>query len=146
MCSYSWYVRPQAEGAPPPESLGQGRRAEAGRMRAGAHLPAQTSDQRGSCKDPGKGQGRKLGPARRGWAGAGLLSRAVTALATFEVPRSPGSLCTPLPVASSPPPVPVLLDLENATPASSARFLNLNCTALQRAGDAWELWVPARTH
>lgn len=39
VCSYSWYVRPQAEGAPPPEGPGRGRRAEAGRMRAGAHLP-----------------------------------------------------------------------------------------------------------
>lgn len=41
VCSYSWYVRPQAVGAPPPESLGQGRLAEAGRMRAGEHLSAQ---------------------------------------------------------------------------------------------------------
>lgn len=90
VCSYSWYVRPQAVGAPPPESLGQGRLAEAGRMRAGEHLPAQIVRPKWWQQGPGRG------PERRGWAGAGPLLRAATELTTFEVPRSPGSRCAPL--------------------------------------------------
>lgn len=95
-----------------PREPGTGKAGRGGKDAGwGASPRPDNSDQRGGCKDPGEGQGRKLGPARRGWAGAGLLSRAVTALATFEVPRSPGSFCTPLPVASSPPPAPVRLNL-----------------------------------
>lgn len=74
VCSYSWYVRPQAAGAPPPGSLRQGRLAEAGRMRAGEHLPRPNTLTRevAARAHPGRGALTEAGtrPQGVGWGGA----------------------------------------------------------------------------